>query len=129
MPTVKKWKRFETRVAKYLGGERIPVTGKGRGDRDVETPLLCIQTKYRNAIWATLLRWMDEICLTSLTHRKTGVLVLAKPGMDTGDALVVMRLRDFQDFHGSAPRPDGLLDSGEGPRDGLRGEAPVVPKG
>lgn len=104
MPSVPKWKRFETRVARFLGGERVPVTGKGRADRDVETPLLYVQTKFRKAIPDWLFEWMDGICITAKPVGKTGVVVMAQPGMEAGDALVIMRLRDFAGLHGGGQR-------------------------
>ena len=100
MPTVKKWKRFESRVAKALGGERVPVTGKGRADRDVEAGMFYYQTKYRDKIPSWLFEWLDGIVLTAKRAEKVGALVLNQPGRDTADALVVVRFSDWVDLHG-----------------------------
>ena len=40
------WKASERRMAKALGGERVPVTGRGRGSvPDIEHPLYAIEHK------------------------------------------------------------------------------------
>lgn len=100
MPSVPKWKRFETRVAKKLGGERVPVTGKGRADRDVEAGGFYYQTKYREAIPAWLFEWLAGIVGTAEAVGKTGVLVLSRPGADTDNALVMVRFSDWVALHG-----------------------------
>lgn len=96
----KTWKRRERQVAAALGGHRVPVTGIGRGDRDVETPLLWVQVKARKSLPAWLWEWLSEICGGAKTVDKSGVLVLIKPGMEIHDALVIMRLTDFEALHG-----------------------------
>lgn len=108
MAHVPKWKRYETRVAKILGGERIPVTGKDRADRDVETPLLYVQTKFRKTIPDWLFEWLDGICLAAKPVDKIGIVVMAQPGMDAGDSVVMMRLRDFEQLHGRLPLAKAL---------------------
>jgi hypothetical protein len=104
MPNVPKWKRFETRVAKALGGERVPVTGKGRADRDVETSLLFVQCKYRRLIPSWLFNWLGGICDAAKPAGKVGILVLNMPQRDTAEALVIMRLADFRDLYGDVER-------------------------
>lgn len=100
MANVPKWKRFETRVAQRLGGRRIPVTGIDRADRDCETPLLWVQCKFRKSLPPWLWEWVSDICAGARTVDKSGVLVLGIPGQDTSEALVVMRLVDFEALHG-----------------------------
>ena len=98
------WKRFEERTAARLGGTRRPVTGLDRGDGDVFTPLFEIQNKLRAGQPEYLKRWLSGICATATAGKRIGVVIWKEPGRgrDDGDALVVMRLRDFVDLHGTA---------------------------
>ncbi len=42
------WKQAERRIAAILGGRRIPVSGRGRGDNpDIEHPALSVEVKAR----------------------------------------------------------------------------------
>ena len=100
MTTRSGWKAFERRIAADLGGRRIPVTGLGRHGADVETPMFDVQIKLRKALPAWIFDWLDGICGTAQTHGKVGILVLKTPRMRDAEALVVLRMRDFQDLHG-----------------------------
>jgi len=49
------WKRTERNVAALLGGRRVPVTGRQRGDTpDVAHPLLSLEVKHRREVPAWL---------------------------------------------------------------------------
>lgn len=102
------WKAFERRCAKTLGGRRRPVTGLDRGDGDVFTPMFEVQCKLRNGQPDYLKRWLADICRTATVRDRVGVVVWKEPGRgrDDGDALVVMRFRDFVDLHGELPVSD-----------------------
>lgn len=48
---VKSWKSAERRIAAILGGERVPVSGRGREDSpDIEHPILSVEVKSRASI-------------------------------------------------------------------------------
>ncbi len=48
---MKRWKLCECRVAELLGGVRIPVSGRGRGDNpDVDHPELSVEVKSRKKL-------------------------------------------------------------------------------
>jgi hypothetical protein len=48
---VRDWKAAERRIARMLGGERVPVSGRGRGySPDVKHPALSIKVKTRAAL-------------------------------------------------------------------------------
>ena len=52
---MKDWKQAERRIAKLLGGRRIPITGRQRGDvPDIEHDALSIEVKSRKALPAWL---------------------------------------------------------------------------
>lgn len=97
-----RWKNFERRCAGRLGGQRRPVTGLDRGDGDVFTPMFEVQCKLRKGQPDYLTVWLDEVCRTAKARDRIGVVVWKEPGSgrDDGDALVVMRFRDFVDLHG-----------------------------
>lgn len=53
---MKSWKTCERRIAAELGGSRIPVSGRDRGDApDVDHPSLSIEVKSRKKLPAWLL--------------------------------------------------------------------------
>jgi hypothetical protein len=109
VPNVPAWKRFETRVAKALNGQRIPVTGIDRDGADVVTPMFHVQTKRRNGMPSYLREWLDGICLTAKCAQKIGVVIWTSPGKRDESAVVVMRLSDFIELHG-CPDVDGGQD-------------------
>ena len=100
MPNVPAWKRFETRVAKALGGRRIPVTGIDRHGSDVTTPMFEIQTKRRKGVPSYLREWLDGICATADKSGRTGIVIWTEPGRQDSSALVVVRLCDWIELHG-----------------------------
>lgn len=97
----KTWKTLERRIAKALGGWRVPVTGLGRADRDVETPMFFVQAKRRNSLPEWLGAWLGDICANAKPHGKIGVLILTKPGQRDRDGIVCLRYADFCDLHGA----------------------------
>ena len=62
-----------------------------------------VQNKLRAGHPEYLKRWLAEICHTAKCRARIGVVIWKEPGRghDDGDALVVMRLRDFIDLHGA----------------------------
>lgn len=93
----KAWKRCERRVAKYIGGERVPITGRQRGDvPDVKHNWLSVEIKYR----AKLPRWLYEArsqAEAAAQPRQLPVQIYVERGMDVKDAFIVCRLSDFRD--------------------------------
>ena len=96
----KSWKAYERRLAKALGGQRIPVTGIGRADRDVEAGMFYYQAKLRKAIPKCIRAWSDGICATAKRDNKIGILIMKEPGLHDANALVVLRYQDWLDLHG-----------------------------
>lgn len=94
----KRWKRIERAVARRLGGQRQPVTGR-RGP-DVRHQWLCIETKTRKKLplWLTEAIRQAEAVATS---DQLPVAILHEAGTRLSQALVVMRLADFEAWHGS----------------------------
>ncbi len=95
---MKDWKACERRVAKILGGRRIPVSGRTRGDcPDVEHPTLSIECKSRKKPPA----WIEDAMNQAEASAKDGqvpVAVLHQDGRRYMDCLVVLRLAGFASY-------------------------------
>ncbi len=92
---MKDWKACERRIAQLLGGQRVPVSGRTRGDApDVTHERLSIEVKSRK----TLPAWLLDALAQARAATKDGrvpVAVLHQDGQQYWDALVVTRLADF----------------------------------
>ncbi len=92
------WKQAERRIASILGGRRIPVSGRGRGDApDIDHPTLSIEVKAR----ATFPAWLEDALRQaelSAVDGKMPAVVLHGDRKPYRDALVVCRLGEFADF-------------------------------
>jgi hypothetical protein len=92
---VKDWKACERRIAELLGGQRVPVSGRTRGDApDVAHDRFSIEVKSRK----TLPAWLLDALAQARAATKDGrapVTVLHQDRQQYRDALVVMRLADF----------------------------------
>ena len=97
----KSWKAFERRVAKKLGGKRIPVTGE-RDGADVDAGPFVYQCKLRRGLPAYLRDWLRGIVSAGDRCGSTGILIWKAPGARDDDALVLLRLRDWEDWHGAS---------------------------
>lgn len=94
------WKQRERNVAKVLNGKRIPVTGIDRHGADVVTPLLHVQVKHGRRRPAFLAEWLDGICGTAEACGKIGMVVWSANREPQGDAIVMLKLSDFEQLHG-----------------------------
>ena len=70
----KSWKAFERRVAKRVGGRRIPVTGE-RDGADVVAPSFVYQAKLRRGMPSYLCGWLRGIVAAGDRCGSTGVVV------------------------------------------------------
>ena len=121
----KAWKSFERRIAKRVGGRRIPSTGEKEGV-DVDAGPFVYQAKLRRGMPSYLKDWLRGIVAAG--ERKggsTGVVVWKAPNARDDDAVVVLRLRDWQDWHGvedtGSEKPAGT--ESDGPLDFVHGVA------
>ena len=92
---MKDWKQAERRVAELLGGKRVPVSGRTRGDcPDVEHPTLSIECKSRQKLPA----WIEHAMKQAEASAKNGqmpIAVLHQDGRKYRDSFIVCRLSDF----------------------------------
>jgi hypothetical protein len=97
---VRDWKQAERRIAAILGGRRIPVSGRGRGDSpDIEHPRVFVEVKAR----ASFPAWLEDALRqaeVSAVQGKTPVAVLHPDRARYSDALVVCRLSEFAELVG-----------------------------
>lgn len=94
------WKGFERRCAARLGGKRIPVTGVDRHGADVEHAIFSYQCKLRRGMPSYLREWLTGIVGTAKVNNRIGVVIWKEPGKRDDEAVVVLRLKDWQDLHG-----------------------------
>jgi hypothetical protein len=94
----KAWKRWERQIAKYIGGERVPVTGRQRGDApDIAHNWLSVEVKYTSN--GLPLKWFEARAQSeaSAKHSQLPVQIYAENGMNAGECFIMMRLSDFRD--------------------------------
>jgi hypothetical protein len=81
-----------------LGGRRIPVSGRARGDcPDIEHPTLSIECKSRKKLPA----WIEDAMKQAEASAKDSqlpVAVLHQDGRRYTDCLVILRLEDMANY-------------------------------
>jgi hypothetical protein len=93
------WKAVERAVAKYLGGERIPITGRVRdnGLPDIKHDVFSIEVKHRkSAIPDWLLDAMDQAIKSKDTEKHIPIVILHKKGVKYEDSIVLLTLKDLK---------------------------------
>jgi len=102
--TDKRWKATERRIAALLGGRRVPVSGRGRGDApDIAHPWLSLEVKDRATLPAWLLDALDQAEGAAIPAQLPAA-VLHRAGDRHDAALVVLRLSDFAAWFDPARR-------------------------
>lgn len=87
------WKQHERRIAKRLGGERIPVADK-RSKTDVLHPWLSVECKHRKSLPKLLHKAIQQA--TDAHPNKMPIGVLHELGQRSDNDYVVVRLLDFE---------------------------------
>jgi hypothetical protein len=97
------WKRNERAIAARLGGTRVPVTGRQRGDApDIAHPVYSVEVKARKS----LPTWLHTAMMQAIAAQRGGqmpVVILHQTGTRHAEDLVVVRLGDFENWHGALP--------------------------
>ena len=95
------WKANERATAAILGGSRVPVSGRGRGDSpDVAHPWLSIECKRRRALPQWLDEALDQAAAASDGGTRLPVAILHEAGERHGRDVVLVRLADFREWFG-----------------------------
>jgi hypothetical protein len=89
------WKRTERDIAARLGGKRVPVTGRARGDApDIAHETLSLEVKHR----ASLPAWLHDAMAQAVAAAAPGqvpVAILHEHGTRHDGDLCVVRLVDL----------------------------------
>ena len=94
----KSWKKFERRLAKRVGGKRIPVTGLDRAGADVVAGQFVYQAKLRKGVPSYLREWLDGITASGERAGKVGIVAWKAPREKDADTIVVLRLKDWEEI-------------------------------
>jgi len=91
----KTWKRIEREVAKHLGGVRVPVSGRQRGDSpDVLHPVFSVEVKHREYLPAWLFDAMHQ-AEASTRGEQVPLVILHQKGMSVPMSFAVIRFSDL----------------------------------
>ncbi len=95
-----RWKRAERTIADRLHGQRVPVSGRGRGDApDIRHPWLSIEVKTRKALPAWLKEAMSQ-AVAAAGVSQLPIAVLHEVGDRHADDIVCLRLADWLSWFG-----------------------------
>ena len=108
----KSWKAFERRIAERVGGKRIPVTGERDGS-DIDAGPFQYQCKLRRGLPSYLREWLRGIVSAGERKKATGIVIWKAPREKDDDAIVILRLADWQELCGSqkTKRPTAIKSS------------------
>ena len=93
-----RWKKCELRAAKYIGGERTPITGRSRGSEpDISHPWLAVEVKYKEK----MPEWIKDAYSQAVASKKRThdmpVVILCEKGEEIGRAWILTELNEFRD--------------------------------
>ena len=92
------WKRHEREWAELLGGKRVPVSGRQRGDQpDVAHPDYSIECKAGAVLSTRVLDGMEQ-AIAAMKDGQTPIVCISnrkKGGQNTSAKYVLMRAEDF----------------------------------
>ena len=90
--TDKLWKQAERRVAALLGGERVPVTGRQRGDApDIEHGTFSVEVKHKQSLPDWLKDAMEQ-AEEAGDGNKLPIVILHEKGKTYNESLTLLRL-------------------------------------
>jgi hypothetical protein len=89
------WKRAERAVAAIIGGERVPVSGRQRGDvPDVAHHRLSVEVKHRRTVPGWLVDALDQAEAAARADH-VPVAIIHRHGGRHRDDLAILRLADL----------------------------------
>ncbi len=104
--TRSRWKEIERWWALQLGGRRVPVTGRQRGDApDVEHPRYSIEVKAGKVLSERLGMGIRQAMAAAVGTQKTPLLCISHSNGQgkASDHYVMLRLNDWMDLMGDGP--------------------------
>ena len=106
------WKDAERELARRLGGERVPVTGRVRGwAPDIDHPLWALEVKTRRTMPVLLAGAMDQAVKAADWAKRRGkgermpMVIIHQDGQHFDNAMVIVRLKDARDWWGVGDKP------------------------
>jgi len=92
------WKAAERAIAARLGGTRVPVSGRARGDApDIAHPTYSIEVKHRKTLPAWIADAMNQ-AECSREGAQLPVVILHEEGQRYDECYAVVRLKHLDDF-------------------------------
>ena len=105
-------KAHERRVARRLGGERVPSPGRERGYApDVRHPRWSIECK----AWAKVPHYLSDAmdqAVRSVRGAQVPVVILHVKGQRSDNDYVVMRMKEWEAAVGGSDLPSGMGEDG-----------------
>ncbi|MEM7468886.1 MAG: hypothetical protein AAF387_18620 [Pseudomonadota bacterium] len=96
----KTWKAAERAIAKILGGERVPITGRARGSAsDIEHDWLSLEVKHRKKLPDWLHDAMSQ-AKASQRGAQLPMVVLHENGQRYGESYAVVPMAEFVKWFG-----------------------------
>ena len=97
MMTDKLWKRHERATAAALGGRRVPITGRQRGDEpDVMHDQLSIECKHKQSIPKWIDDAMDQAEASIKNPEQVPIVVIHGKGRRRENDYVMLKMKHFQ---------------------------------
>lgn len=92
------WKAFERRVASFIGGERVPVTGRQRGSApDIWHPWLSVECKYRKTLPEWIKDAMRQAVASKAKVNDLPIVIVGEKGDKVANAWAIVPLEEFRD--------------------------------
>ena len=92
------WKRHEREWADMLGGKRVPVSGRQRGDQpDIQHPRFSVEVMAGLVLSTRVLTAMEQ-AIAAMKDGQTPIVCISnrkKGGQNTSAKYVLMRAEDF----------------------------------
>lgn len=95
----KNWKNVELSLARILGGQRVPITGRSRGSApDIEHESLSIEVKHRKSLPDWIKDAMDQAEKSNISGKKLPIVILHEKHMKFDNSFVMVRLKDLKNL-------------------------------
>jgi hypothetical protein len=114
----KTWKKVERKIAELIGGRRVPVTGRQRGDApDIAHDWLSVEVKHRRILPDWILDALCQAKASAAGTDKLPIAILHQKHKPHDCDLVVITLADFRAHFGAVlPEADApTVDTAENP--------------
>ena len=97
------WKQAERELAKLLGGERIPVTGRASGERaDIKHPFMALEAKHGKQIPSLLRKAFSQAKKAAAFYLAQGegehipTVIFHPDGGRYDESFVIVQIKDLQ---------------------------------